>query len=231
MPSPWPGIRLGQRISAAADSADCMSLAKTWIAECLSNHLECLSIHGKYEPTSLPDRVLCIRSEQSTFLFVNSEGRVARYAALSHRWGDFAPLQLSKATLNSWQRGISPFSLPPMFQDTVRVCRALWIEYLWIDSLCIVQDSTEDWNEQASRMSQIYSCAYVTIAADAASSYGIGFLEGNREQVSREMREHPMWGDENGRCPTPHPSDWLAPAPVDGERMSESWECVNPTLS
>lgn len=68
-------------------------------------------------------------------------------------------------------------SFPRTFHDAIRVCKGLCIEYLWIDSLCIIQDSLEDWNEQSSKMSELYSRAWITIAADAASSIVTGFLD------------------------------------------------------
>jgi hypothetical protein len=48
--------------------------------------------------------------------------------------------------------------------------RALGCRYLWIDSLCIVQDDVEDWVEQAASMADVYSQGYLNIAATAATS-------------------------------------------------------------
>ena len=42
---------------------------------------------------------------------------------------------------------------------------ALNIRYLWIDSLCIVQNSVEDWMEESSLMGSIYKHAFCTIAS------------------------------------------------------------------
>lgn len=54
--------------------------------------------------------------------------------------------------------------------------RALGLRYLWIDSLCIHQDSAEDWAAEDSQMDKIYKCAWVTLAATSASSSEDGFL-------------------------------------------------------
>src|SRR3978361_980413 len=54
--------------------------------------------------------------------------------------------------------------LPRTFRDAIEIGRNLNIEYLWIDSLCIVQDSNEDWEREAAAMSKVYSHAVVTIA-------------------------------------------------------------------
>ncbi|KAF5981410.1 hypothetical protein FBULB1_4807 [Fusarium bulbicola] len=69
-----------------------------------------------------------------------------------------------------------PNDLPQTFQDALKVARALDIPYIWIDSLCIVQDSPEDWKHEASLMAQVYANAHVTIFADAAPDSTSGFL-------------------------------------------------------
>jgi hypothetical protein len=50
------------------------------------------------------------------------------------------------------------------------VCRWLGVQYLWIESLCIIQDDENDWEEEASRMDAIYENAFFTIAAHGESS-------------------------------------------------------------
>jgi hypothetical protein len=52
-----------------------------------------------------------------------------------------------------------------MFQDAVLITRRLKIKYLWIDSLCIIQDSLEDWAREAARMGDIYRHAFLTLFA------------------------------------------------------------------
>ncbi|KAF5540851.1 het domain-containing protein [Fusarium mexicanum] len=69
-----------------------------------------------------------------------------------------------------------PNYLPQTFQDALKVARALEIPYIWIDSLCIIQDSPEDWKHEASLMAQVYANAHVTIFADAAPDSTSGFL-------------------------------------------------------
>jgi hypothetical protein len=49
------------------------------------------------------------------------------------------------------------------------VARKLHVRYLWIDSLCIIQDDTEDWRTESLRMDQVYKNALLNIAATAAS--------------------------------------------------------------
>lgn len=58
--------------------------------------------------------------------------------------------------------------LPSTFQDAITVTRRLGIAYIWIDSLCIVQDDAQDWEREAAKMALIFESAYLTIAATAA---------------------------------------------------------------
>jgi hypothetical protein len=68
-------------------------------------------------------------------------------------------------------------SLPKSFRDAVLVTRKLHIRYLWIDSICIIQDNDDDWEPESSRMDSIYQNAHVTIAATAAANSEAGFLD------------------------------------------------------
>ena len=80
------------------------------------------------------------------------------------------------------QRAIPWESLAATFQDALRIIRVLGLRYLWVDSLCILQDSPADWKEQSSRMPDIYKNAFVTIAA-AATKDCLGGILGVRDWV------------------------------------------------
>ena len=56
-------------------------------------------------------------------------------------------------------------TLPATFQHAIQVVRSLGFRYLWIDSLCIVQDSVQDWSSESIKMAQIYENAAITLAA------------------------------------------------------------------
>ena len=55
--------------------------------------------------------------------------------------------------------------LSPVFQDAISVTLELGYNFLWIDSLCIIQDSIEDWNIESNRMGSIYKNSICTLAA------------------------------------------------------------------
>jgi hypothetical protein len=92
-----------------------------------------------------------------------------KYLSLSHCWGSVRSKHLTtKDSLARNLHSIPVSELPRTFRDAIEVCRALEVRYLWIDSLCIVQDDHNDWNIHLSAMRDIYTHAHVTIAAGAA---------------------------------------------------------------
>jgi hypothetical protein len=154
-----------------------------WIRDCeISGHY-CVS---EIVP-SLPRRVLEVQSSegQPALRLIETKGMVGRYITLSHCWGtqkgSRPPVITSSSTLASRLRYISWDSLSKTFQDAVTITRALDIRYIWIDSLCIIQDNTADWNEQASLMVNIYANSYLTICATRATDGSIGCFSSRPE--------------------------------------------------
>jgi hypothetical protein len=64
--------------------------------------------------------------------------------------------------------------------------RHLFLQHVWIDLLCIVQNEEDDWQSEAAKMGDIYAGAYVTISAtgSAASVDGFVFPQYTSEQFS-----------------------------------------------
>ena len=171
---PWPGIGNGRHISAFAGSPECIDLAGSWISTCLKSHPQCRETASDI----LPDRVIQVGPGLSLRLVENFSAKLGGvYAALSHCWGGHVAMQLKTGNLADFKEKIGFEDLPKTFQDAVTVCDALGIGYIWIDSLCIIQDSEEDWSIQGSKMAQIYSNCLITIAADAAPNSRAGFLK------------------------------------------------------
>ncbi|KAF2727901.1 HET-domain-containing protein [Polyplosphaeria fusca] len=144
-------------------------IAADWFMTCLNNHRTLC--HSMSENClKLPYRVLDIGSDhdQAVVLREHIESE-ACYACLSHCWGGSEPLKTMKATLETHKRGIRWGDIPATFQDAIAFVRSLTIRYIWIDSLCIVQDDEDDWNMQTSLMAEIYRNAKITISATAAA--------------------------------------------------------------
>jgi hypothetical protein len=99
-----------------------------------------------------------------------------KYAILSYVWGTSPSLRLTAATKACLVAGIPDDDLPPTIAHAVYVTRTLGIEYLWVDALCIIQDSDEDKKVEIPRMHRYYQEALVVISASAAPHVQSGFI-------------------------------------------------------
>lgn len=90
---------------------------------------------------------------------------------------------LTKSTFGDLTDGIAFADLPKTFRDAVQVTRKLGFEYLWIDSLCIFQDSLDDWNHEASKMCEVYANAVCNIAATGAADSTQGLFFTHSQEV------------------------------------------------
>jgi Heterokaryon incompatibility protein (HET) len=104
-----------------------------------------------------------------TVYLVIANDASASYIALSHCWGGISQSQTTSFTLESHKNGIPLASLSKTVQDAVSVTRRLGIRFLWVDSLCIVQDDEGDWFLEAGRMASVYEWAYCVIAATGST--------------------------------------------------------------
>ena len=100
---------------------------------------------------------------------------------LSHRWGDGSILQLTADKLHAMEQDIPMAALSRTFRDAVGVAIALNVFYIWIDSICIIQDSEDDWEFEAGFMKNAYQHSICTLAA--TNSGGGLYVERNPEDL------------------------------------------------
>jgi hypothetical protein len=122
----------------------------------------------------LPSRVLDVSKNQINL--TDGDGLEDNYIALSHCWGNNANFKTTKATFQQKRRGIDFEMLPQTFKDAVTITRRLGISYLWIDSLCIIQDKTTDWLKESTRMKDYYRNSFLTISALSSTDSHHGIL-------------------------------------------------------
>lgn len=103
-------------------------------------------------------------------MLVETQGQQGSYAALSHCWGKKQIIVTTLSTIKDHKAHIAFGKLPKTFQDAIQITRRLGIQFIWIDSLCIVQDDADDWAREASKMATFYENAMVTIAATSSSA-------------------------------------------------------------
>src|ERR1700744_2598321 len=151
------------------------------IEDCASKH-RCRSTGDSV----LPTRVIEVGDPGRIRLMVPN-GAMGRYVCLSHCWGGLQPLKTTKENLSSHLHSIPPQSIPKTYQDAIELTRLLGIKYLWIDSLCIIQDSTEDWGKESASMCAVYENCDIVIAATSAKDATEGFLR-TRERANFEIR-------------------------------------------
>ena len=83
----------------------------------------------------------------------------------------------TRSNIDRFRRDIPLESFPLTFRHAIEVTRSLGVRYLWIDSLCIVQDDVGDWEEEAGRMGYIYDNSYATIFAERAAHCHAGLFQ------------------------------------------------------
>ncbi|KAI0334690.1 HET-domain-containing protein [Cubamyces sp. BRFM 1775] len=160
---------------------DLVALAKAYVYRCLQNHECCRdSCHTESE-VPLPARLIDC-SDPVRPRVIETRGGTGGdhvYVALSYVWGEESqPHRTTTDNLRSYLDAIESSSLPQTISDAIRVTRALGVRYLWVDSLCIIQDSREDKHRELAKMRTVYRHAYLTIDAANAKKVSQGFLDG-----------------------------------------------------
>jgi hypothetical protein len=171
---------------ACVNQPKVFNAAKLHLRTCLEEHEEC----RKPDPAAQPTRLLHLDDNDKDRVFVQEThvGTRHAYAALSYCWGATEQVKLLKAEVKDFSKtGVLISSLPQTIQDAIYTTRQLDLKYLWVDTLCIIQDSTEDKDREVARMAVIYMNATITISAAAAADCGDGFLQ-DREEVSLRVR-------------------------------------------
>lgn len=136
--------------------------------------------------TELPTRVVYVGTddEQDPPRLYSGNGEIAGYVALSYCWGGYQRHQTEKNRIERYMDALPLKELPKSLQDAIILTRALGIRYIWIDSLCIMQDCDEDKHREITRMANIYKNAIFTISAARAKSCEEGFLGVQNKRVS-----------------------------------------------
>lgn len=108
-----------------------------WLQTCLEDHKGCRSTHDG----ALPTRLIAVGGGSLRLILSSDCSERPQYAALSHCWGDHKVLELTQTKLDVFMAGLPAEELPTTFKDAIEITRGLGIDYLWIDSLCIIQST------------------------------------------------------------------------------------------
>lgn len=158
----------------------------------------------------LPTRVIDVSGQGDTVrlietrLISHEQPLRGEYCALSHAWGPpeskTRPVTTTKKNLAQHRQGIRISHLSKTFQEAIEITRAVNVDYLWIDSLCILQDEDDlaDWSREAKNMKSVYKSSYLTIAATGATDGSQGCLFSSQRQGPVSI---PMWKEERESSP------------------------------
>lgn len=200
-------VQLGFPKLPDAGSSMHIKVLLEWIQDCDTH--QCL---GTQNAPFLPTRLLDVGDDakkRSRLICDTSDlPKSAKYLALSHRWGSHSepgePDLLEGKIICTYlknmhmlKQGINDTDFPPKYQDAITIARQLNVQYIWIDSLCIIQqdksnpldkDNGTDWAKEAERMEQVFHSAYATIAACCANSPAERFLKPRPERQCVTMK-------------------------------------------
>ncbi|EAA28747.1 HET-domain-containing protein [Neurospora crassa] len=169
-------------------SKPCVKRLKQWLSMCLQDHgPQCCTMRSGEEideslPSILPSRVIDVGPLSGSVgaRLVESDGKRGYYTALSYCWGSSLkaerPYLTTTKTLEKHLSELPWDLLPKTLQDSIRLTRAIGVRYLWIDSLCIIQDSNDDWEKEAARMGTLYAQARLVIAATTGADAEAGLF-------------------------------------------------------
>lgn len=155
------------------DSGESITAIPNWLTQCRSNHPKCR--RHVDEGSSMPTRLIYVgggeeEDDPVKLIYTNRADRVGNmpYIALSHRWGNSATLERMKLTngrIALYKKQLPLCDMSKYVQDAVWLTRELGLRYLWVDFLCIIQDSEDDWAAEAAAMCDVYERCTLCIAA------------------------------------------------------------------
>ncbi|OAL48168.1 HET-domain-containing protein [Pyrenochaeta sp. DS3sAY3a] len=167
-----------------------IALARIWLENCKECHHPC--IEGDISTSvAFPRRVIDLTNLESPQL-IDYNGLVGHYVALSYKWGSDRTC-ITKAE-NIKERMMKPLllgDLPKTFQDAITMTHHLGYQYLWIDALCIIQDSETDSDLEIKSMDIVYRNAVLTIFSAGASDGGRG-LSSTRNPLKTKPCQVPV---------------------------------------
>lgn len=172
-----PGIELttdffpnSPHLYISTTSPACVSLAYTWLKNCLDNHAPCTAFQSQ---GSLPSRIINVSDPKHPFI-EDGESRDEQYVTLSYKWGEYIKYTTSKENIESHYTKISLEKLPKTFEQAIDITFKLGFRWLWIDALCILQDCAVEKHHEIAKMGEVYRCSTLTLFAECGDNANAG---------------------------------------------------------
>jgi serine/threonine protein kinase len=192
-------IQMGLPQLHDARSAAHFETLRQWLKNCNEHHqgFKCQLPEGT---TFLPTRLINVGPHQSATVRLHETRPSERfkYLALSHPWGTKPPWFCTfRKNVENFKKGINVGDMPATFRDAIQITRELGYQYLWIDSLCIIQrDESDngDFDKEAASMEKVFGLADCVLAASSARRQKDGLLN-EREGSQRPFVSIPRPND------------------------------------
>jgi hypothetical protein len=166
-----------------------VELVKNWLRTCNHSHgNECWSPKAFTDVVDAPRYIIDLKRNCIT---KNPGNPDLRYLALSYVWGKVKQPVLTTENLVSWQKkgALLKLKLPQTIRDAMVLTCDIGERYLWVDSLCIVQDAPQELLSQIKQMHVVYRQAYVTIIAASGSDSDSGLCGVRNSPAIRTPQE------------------------------------------
>jgi hypothetical protein len=198
-------------------------ICRQWLQDC-DAHDSC-KLLDRFKLTDLgpPTRLLYVGegdAPQLRLYVTRKEDVNLKYIALSHPWGNkshHSHFLTDIGNVNEHKKSISETDLPALFKDAIKLTRELHCQYIWIDSLCIIQGKGGDFESEAVRMELVYSMAYCVIATTHATGNSDKFLTPGSERDCVKIGNH---GSQFYVC---EPIDDFQKHVLDGHLNTRGW--------
>ncbi|KAK3305033.1 heterokaryon incompatibility protein-domain-containing protein [Chaetomium strumarium] len=146
---------------------------RRWLDVCAAKHEGCPGNDWVKLPTTLVEVSPPGSPESACLRF--TDGQEGRYATFSYCWGGPQPFDTVAASLAAYSRELPYTRLPKTILDAFQVTRCRGLRYIWIDSLCIVQDDPDDKQRELPKMFRIYGNSFITISRPVLEAVMTGF--------------------------------------------------------
>lgn len=113
---------------------------------------------------------------------IETNDRDYTYVALSYCWGEITDTTwlTKQGTIQRHMQNVDLGVLPATIRDCLHIAAVLGVHHVWVDSLCIIQDSASDWERESAKMRGIYRGATLTVAASKSTSSAEGCYNRNK---------------------------------------------------
>ncbi|KAH6959519.1 heterokaryon incompatibility protein-domain-containing protein [Fusarium avenaceum] len=177
----------GPLCNSTGDS-EALSLASWWLRKCLQEHPKCCD-GSKYSESVRPARLIRVglSNDNVQVIQITDDTEIPDFFALSYVWGTQECVTLTQATLPVMQQEIELHTLAKTIRDAIAVTRSLGYKYLWVDSLCIIQDSKADWKVESAKMGGIYRRSILTLGALHAAGNHEGLFTARNPLCARNL--------------------------------------------